>query len=183
MGIFDKLKLWRALGIFVNIPKATLWIDPVRKIVNFITALGTRKSPGKVPWTPFTKDLAKSTVALVSTAGFYAEGQEPFDVYSARGDESYRAFPTDINPSKLKIAHEHYNLSRVKKDLNVLLPIDRLSELVADGVIGGIGPRIYSFGFGGGLTKEYIRHPDGTAHKLAKELLAEQVDFVLMVPA
>lgn len=167
----------------MNIPQATLFIDPVRKLVNFFSAQGTGKSRGEIPWTPFTKELSKATIALVSTAGFYATGQDPFDVDSARGDESYRAFPSDIDPAELKIAHAHYNLSRVKKDTNVLLPIDRIHELVHDGIIGGFGPRIYSFGFGGGLTKEYIQPPDGTAHKLAKELLQEQVDFVLMVPA
>jgi hypothetical protein len=71
----------------------------------------------------------------------------------------------------------------VIEDINVLFPMDRLTELVEANVIGKLATHFYSFGFGGDLVQEFIDQPDGSAHQLAQKLKADQVDGVLMVPA
>ena len=62
------------------------------------------------------------------------------------------------------------------------MPIDRLRTLVERGVLGGLAPNFYSFGWGGGLTKEYLHPETGTAHQVAKLLVADGADFALFVP-
>ena len=71
----------------------------------------------------------------------------------------------------------------IQKDINVLFPIDRLRELIEAKVIGKLASNFYSFGFGGNMTEEYIGESDGSAHQLAQELIADEVDYVIMVPA
>src|SRR5512143_1324007 len=43
-----------------------------------------------VPWTPLSKPLSACRVALVSSAGFVAPGQEPFDEKKKGGDPTFR---------------------------------------------------------------------------------------------
>ena len=73
--------------------------------------------------------------------------------------------------------------ARVKEDINVLFPIDRLLELVEAKVIGKLATNFYSFGFGGDLIQEFIGESDGSAHQLVQKLKADEVDCVLMIPA
>ena len=152
-------------------------------MVNTVASWPTRASDGEVPWTPFAKKLSESKMAVVTTAGLHMDGQEPFDVLAGKGDPSFRAFSSDFDKADLRIAHAHYSHARAEKDINVILPIDAMRQLVEQGVLGGLAPNFYSFGFGGGITKEYIEPPDGTAHQLADRLKEDQADFVLLVPA
>ena len=55
-----------------------------------------------VPFTPFEKDLATATVALVSATGVFTEGQEPFPEEDP-GDITYRVIPADTEAKALKI--------------------------------------------------------------------------------
>ncbi len=148
-----------------------------------MTSIAVSTNNDDIPWTPFKKPLTESCLAIVSTAGFYLEDDEPFDVDSAWGDASFRTIPSNFAKGKLKIAHTHYSHARVKEDINVLFPMDRLQELVEAKVIGRLSSNSYSFGFGGTLTQEYIGAPDGSAHQLVQKLKADEVDCVLMVPA
>src|SRR5437763_1689832 len=76
-----------------------------------------------VPFTPFDKDLATATVALVSATGVYAPGQEPFPTVDP-GDITYRAIDGPTETSALKIAHHHYDHSEADTDPNVVFPPD-----------------------------------------------------------
>lgn len=183
MDVMKKLRLWRGLGRALNVTGASALVDPVRGLVNRLAAAPTRRRTDETPWAPFNKELAATRLAVVSTAGLYLEGQEPFDVDSARGDPTFRALPSDFDAAQIRIAHTHYPHTRAEQDLNVLLPIDRLRELVAAGALGGLAPNFYSFGFGGGLTRPYVEAPDGTAHELARLLMAQGADAALLVPA
>ena len=71
----------------------------------------------------------------------------------------------------------------MKEDISVLFPIDRLLELVEAKVIGKLAANFYSFGFGGDLTEEFIGGSEGSAHQLLQKLKADEVDYVLLVPA
>jgi D-proline reductase (dithiol) PrdB len=50
-----------------------------------------------VPWAPLSAPLSRCTVALVSTAGFVAPGQPPFDLTKRGGDTSFRVIPAETD--------------------------------------------------------------------------------------
>ncbi len=183
MDILKKLKFWRGLGKVIDSKIGSSISQASREPINWMASLAVSTNNDDIPWTPFNKPLSESTLAIISTGGFYLEGDKPFDVDSALGDASYRVIPSEVESDKLKIAHTHYSHARVNKDVNVLFPIDRLRELCSAQVIGRLATNFYSFGFGGNMVEEYVEEPNGTAHLLAQELKADQVDYVLMVPA
>lgn len=99
-----------------------------------------------VPFTPYDKDLASATVALVCATGVFLEDQEPFPVEDP-GDTTYRIIPGDAEPSAMKIVHGHYDHSEADGDPNIVFPLATLRELVADGFIGAVNDKHYSYGF------------------------------------
>jgi D-proline reductase (dithiol) PrdB len=135
-----------------------------------------------IPWAPLRKPLAESVVALVTTSGVHLKSQSPFDMDDPNGDPGYRAVPVAAPRADLVITHRYYDHSSADRDLNVVLPLDRLRELLAEGRIGGIGPFVYGF----------MGHIDGphlttlvrtTAPEVAARLRDEGVDAVVLTPA
>ena len=99
-----------------------------------------------VPFTPYEKDLASATVALVSATGVYASDQEAFPTVDP-GDVSYRVITSDTESSSLRIAHHHYDHSEADTDPNIVFPLDTLRELATEGVIAAVNDKHYSYGF------------------------------------
>ena len=99
-----------------------------------------------VPYTPFDKDLATATVALVSATGVYLSDQESFPTEDP-GDITYRIVPADAATDSMRIAHHHYDHSEADTDPNIVFPLQSLRELVADGVIAAVNDKHYSYGF------------------------------------
>lgn len=99
-----------------------------------------------VPFTPFEKDLATATVALVSATGVYAPDQEPFPTVDP-GDVSSRTIAGSQETSALRIAHHHYDHSEADADPNIVFPLDTLRELVDQGFIAAVNDKHYSYGF------------------------------------
>ncbi|MBI2217087.1 MAG: hypothetical protein HYU51_07305 [Candidatus Rokubacteria bacterium] len=132
------------------------------------------------PWTPLAKPLAESTVALVTTGGFYRRGVDvPFDAEGLEGDPSFRAIPHATDPATLAIAHAHYPHDVAEADVNTVFPIERLDDLAREGVIGGAARTHYS------LMGYVVRADDlamVTAPTIAALMLEERVDVALVVP-
>ncbi len=132
-----------------------------------------------IPWTPFTVPLNRAKFALITTGGFYVEGQEPYetDGPEGMGDWSWRAIPKDVPRHELRLAHLHYDLSGPHRDFNCVFPLDRMVELERDGVIGSLAGTNYSF-------MGYIQRPDllsaETAPQVAKRLKADGVQAVVL---
>lgn len=97
-----------------------------------------------IPYTPFTKPLSSSRVCLVTTASVYHPADPPF---VAEGDNSFRSIPSETPASELRYSDEHYPHDCVDVDLNCVFPTDRLRELAAEGVIGGVAAKHFSMGF------------------------------------
>lgn len=128
------------------------------------------------PWvTP--PPLAEATVAIVTTAGLHVEGDEG---WAPDNDPSYRLLPSGAR--NLQLAHWSPNFDRVgiAADLNVAFPADRLDEMVAEGVIGAVGPNHVSFTGNQEDTVTRIRLETGPA--AAAELKAQGIDVVLLTP-
>ncbi|MGI9535621.1 MAG: glycine/sarcosine/betaine reductase selenoprotein B family protein [Desulfocapsaceae bacterium] len=183
MDLLKITKFWRGLDKVASSKIGAPIVEAMRKPTNWGASLLVSTDNENIPWAPFKKPLKQSCLAVVSTAGFYLEGDEPFDVDATHGDASFRTIPSNFDREKLKIAHTHYPHARVNDDINVLFPIDRLKELVQAEVISRLSDNFYSFGFGMYMTEEFIAKPDGSAHQLAKKLKGDGVDYVLMVPA
>ena len=130
--------------------------DPVRGVVNKVLSVGARTWSDEIPWTPYEKKLSESRPAVVLTAGFHLKSDEPFDVDAKKGDPTFREFPSSFDAADIQVTHTHYSHQRLNQDLNVVLPIDRLRELVDAGVLAGLAPRFFSCGFAGGLTREFV---------------------------
>ena len=82
--------------------------------------------------------LAQRTVTLISSAGLIERGDRPVTPRDAR----YRVIPHHLPAEQILMSHVSVNFDRTgfQRDLNVVLPRDRLDELVASGRIGGAAP-------------------------------------------
>ena len=128
-----------------------------------------------VPYTPFDKDLATATVTLVSATGVYAADQEAFPVVDP-GDVSYRIIEGGTEASSLRIAHHHYDHSEADTDPNIVFPIDTLRELAAEGVIGAVNDKHYSYGFTTRLKELY----ETTFPEIADKVERSKTKLVLL---
>ena len=128
-----------------------------------------------VPFTPYDRDLASATVALVSATGVYLSDQEAFPTEDP-GEVSYRVIPGTTEASTLRIAHHHYDHSEADADPNIVFPIDTLRELVADGTIGAVNEQNYSYGFTTRLRELY----ETTFPELADKIERSKTRLVLL---
>ena len=148
----------------------------------FITAYEPWESGEPTPWTPVTKPLSKCSVALVTTSGIHHKGQQPFDMQDSEGDPSFREIDGATIGNDYLITHDYYDHSDAEKDLNIILPIDRLLEMHAEGIIGELATRHYSFM--GHIDGHHIATLIGkSAKQVVEKLLEDEVDVVLLTPA
>jgi D-proline reductase (dithiol) PrdB len=135
---------------------------------------------GEIPWTPYTKDLKNSRVAIVTTAGVHLKSQKPFDLTSPEGDWTFRALPGKVAVKDLMISHSHYDHRDADQDINVVFPVERLEELAKEGVIFDLA-RVH-FSFMGFIPKTEALIEE-TAPQVARELKSAGVDLILLTPA
>lgn len=113
-----------------------------------------------VPFTPYDKDLASATVTLVCATGVFLADQEPFPGEDP-GDITYRVIPGDADLGAMRIVHGHYDHTEADADPNIVFPLETLRELAAEGVIGAVNDKHYSFGFTTRLRELYeTAYPD-----------------------
>lgn len=123
-----------------------------------------------------SKPLSESTVAIVTTAALHRHGQEGF----TPGDVRFKEL--DRSDRELVLGHWSSNFDRTgfQLDLNVVYPIDRLEEFAAEGMIGQVAEKHYSFAGNQPDTVSEIRLDTGPA--CAERLLAAGVDVVVLTP-
>ena len=113
-------------------------------------------------------------VALVSTAGLMHRGDPAFSMDSI----DYRIIDSQ-DERDLVMSHVSVNFDRTgfAWDCNVVFPIDRLREKVVAKEIGELSR--YHYSFMGAISPEKLRP---AAEQLSKNLLAEKIDAVILVP-
>ena len=126
-----------------------------------------------IPYTPRYKELRESVFALVTTAGVHLRDQEPFKI---EGDNSWRVIPGDVASSDLMVTHEHYDHRDADEDINIVFPIDRLRELAAEGIIGGVSDKHLGFM---GYTQNFRDLYERAAPEMAKAILRSKADGVI----
>ena len=143
------------------------------------------EAPREIPWTALSRPLSDCTVALISTGGIALKTDRPFDQEGERrnpwwGDPSYRVIPLEARTGDIRVYHQHIDPSLAERDMNCLLPIERLHELVEAGEVGRSAPSHYSF-------MGYLLDPRELLEKsvpaMIERLRAEQADVVVLIPA
>jgi D-proline reductase (dithiol) PrdB len=144
-----------------------------------------RQERGVIPFTPLAKPLRECTIALVSTAGISRNDDRPFDQERERrdpwwGDPSYRVISLGTTEQEVRLYHMHIDPRFGQADLDVVLPMRRLTELAHEGIVGQ--PAAAHFSIMG-----YVLDPtvlvEGTAPAIADRMRADNVDAVALVPA
>ncbi len=144
-----------------------------------------RAEPMEIPWTPLSKPLADCRVAMISTGAMALKTDQPFDQEGERqnpwwGDPTFRVIPMGTKAEDIKVYHLHINPEYAEKDLNCLLPLDRLAELEERGEIGSVAPSHYSYM---GYTTQPEQLLEESAPAIIRNLRDEFVDVVVLVPA
>jgi D-proline reductase (dithiol) PrdB len=143
---------------------------------------GLARSADEIPWSPPRRPLRDSRVAVITTGGVQLRSQPPFDMEDPDGDASLREVPLDAPPGELAITHDYYDHRDADRDLDLVLPLERLRELERHGGIGSLHPVAYSL----------MGHIDGrhvgvlvreTAPRIADALARGEVHCALLVPA
>ena len=134
-----------------------------------------------IPWTPFTKDLSRCKVALVTTAGVHLKSQTPFDMDDEEGDCTFREIPSDVSTGELMITHKYYDHLDADKDINIVFPIERLRGMVDIKEIGSISQR--HFGVMGHILGDKVKSLIHIyAPLIAAKLKEDGADIALMTP-
>src|ERR1043166_5090679 len=116
-----------------------------------------------VPFTPFDRELSKSTIAIVTAGGVHLKDQEAFKISDELGDLTYREIPQDVDSADLMVSHHDYEHSDADEDINVVFPIDVLRDLQEQGFIGEIAKKHIGYGYSQQLKAMY----EGTAREIA----------------
>jgi len=165
-------------------------VDPWRFTGSFLRNALSGRIPDQpshppIPWTPVTRPLSESKVALLSTAGLSMKGDPPFDMEMerknpVRGDPSWRALRADASSASIEANHLHIDTGYILRDLNVALPLEPLRALVEQGLVGALAPTHYStMGFQGNDTSVLETK---SAPEIAARMKGEQVDLALLAP-
>ncbi len=133
-----------------------------------------------VPLAKLRRPLAASRLTFISTSGVQPKGTLPFDVVHPIGDFSFRRVPSTATPDELEIHQLKYPTVGARRDLNVIFPIERLQELAAEGVIGGLTPSFFTFI---GYNMDPERFERTLAEEIADAVLADGADIALAAPA
>lgn len=121
--------------------------------------------------------VAEARLALVTSAGLHLRSDAPF----RREDPDFRVLPSSAARGEIVQSHSSIGFDRTAaaRDLNVVYPVDRLRELVAEGVLGSLAPRFLSFM---GAQPDPAATLAASAERAADLLVADGVDLVVLTP-
>jgi D-proline reductase (dithiol) PrdB len=130
----------------------------------------------KIPFVRPENPLRECRVALVTTGGGHLPGDRRFDIDNFLGDCSYREIPADAD--KLTWTHAYHAPDR--DDLDCVFPLWTLRRLVAEGEVGALNGRHFSFM---GAIHDPGPLVEKTAPEAAGKLVEDGVDAVLLTPS
>ena len=134
----------------------------------------------RAPLTTVRRALPMLNLGLITSAGAYIDGTEPFDLDTRDGDLDYREFPIEVEAADMRYASKGFDPTAVNDDRNAQIPIDRLREYEENAVIGSLNnvwwslsPHIPNAG----------RVADELGPALAERLARYDVQAALLIPA
>ena len=134
------------------------------------------------PWSKLEKPLEECKIVLITTGGIHLKSDKEFDLIDQNGDSTFRRIPFDTNLKDLIITHKYYDHHDADRDPNLILPIEVLSELQSEGIVGPSCENHYSF-------MGHIKEPHLTtliqkySVNAAKKIRQQKADIALLVPA
>lgn len=132
------------------------------------------------PFTPARRSLPMMNLALISSAGGYLDGTDPFDTGAPDGDFTFRELPTEIDLSDLRFSARSYDSTFVQQDPNVQVPLARLFEFESNCVIGQLNSVFWSFC---GFVPDAVRLASQALPQLVERLTRYEVQAALLIPA
>jgi glycine reductase len=132
----------------------------------------------RVAAAPPLGDLARATIALVTTGGLVPAGN-PDRLESGFATKWLRysiAGADTLPPERWQSVHGGFNTSRINEDPHRVLPLDVARELEREGVIGRLHPEFFSTTGNTSVIPTMRRF----AHEMAGELRAAGVDGVIL---
>jgi D-proline reductase (dithiol) PrdB len=127
------------------------------------------------PWTkaPLLKD---TRLAMVTTAGLHMRNDRPFQLDPK---DFYRVIPGEVQANDLVMSHlaASFDRSAYQRDLNTIFPIDRLREMVMEGMIQSLADFHYSVS-----SAHQAEDFKPTAFEIANLLKKDHVNAVLLLP-
>lgn len=144
-------------------------------------------------FTQLTKSVSEMRIGLLTSTGHFVTGEdpEPFGVKGMSQAEAIdriqdflRAAP-DLSPiplttprEQLHVRHGGYDIRGVQVDRNVALPLDRMVELDAEGVIGTAVSPAYSF-VGAAAQRRLLSQ---SIPSWAEEIRQQGIEGMVLVP-
>lgn len=129
---------------------------------------------------PLRQALPMINLALVTSAGAYIDGTEPFDTQASGGDTSFREIPTLVEAEDFAFAARGYDPAAVQRDINAQIPLTRLFEFEGNGIIGQLNPVFWSFC---GFIPDAARLVEESLPRFVERVRRYEVQAVLLVPA
>jgi D-proline reductase (dithiol) PrdB len=125
-----------------------------------------------IPYTPLKRDLKECRVGLVTTSGAYVEGMEPF----TDNDLTFRLIPTETDTRKIRFVPGHFDTSKGAVDSNIMLPLDRMREMLSAGDIR----KLTDFHVSMGLTTELRKLKEQVSWEIAEAVMKMRPDVVVL---
>ena len=121
--------------------------------------------------------LSQRRIAIITTAGLHLRNDRPFQLDPS---DFYRVIPGDVQANDLVMSHISAGFDRTgyQRDWNVVFPLDRLRELVAEGTIGSLADFHYSISSAPRQPAEF----ETPVREVTRLLMKDNVNAVLLFP-
>lgn len=144
-------------------------------------------------FTPLTKPIAESRLALLTSSGHFVKGDDPkpFGIENLTQEDSIpmiddflktpptlSALPIETPPEDITVRHPGYDIRGAAIDHNVNFPLKPLRQLADEGVIGEFYDTAYTFV--GACSQLQLRSK--IAPEWAQMFKDNQVDLAILVP-
>ncbi len=134
----------------------------------------------RAPFVPARRALPMLNLALITSAGAYIDGTDPFDVGAPGGDVSFREIPREVEREDLRFAARGYDPTAIEEDMNAQVPVERLLEFEGNGIIGQLNPVWWSFC---GFIPDAGRMVETMLPELVRRVERYEVQAALVIPA
>ena len=134
----------------------------------------------RAPFTPARRALPMLNLALISSAGAYIDGTEPFKTNEPGGDINFREIPVEVEAEDFRFSGRGYDTRFVEQDINTQVPLERLFEFEGNGIIGQLNPVFWSFC---GYIPDAARMVEEMVPRLTERVVRYEVQAALLVPA
>jgi D-proline reductase (dithiol) PrdB len=126
------------------------------------------------------KPLSECVVSLLTSGGVSECSMPAFDP-EARNDHRLDAIDQGVDAGGFQIHDSYYDHSDADRDINCILPLERLREMADSGEIGRVAARLWSGFMGRIYNRTKVLEESGPA--FADALAEDEVDLLVAVPS